>query len=278
MNSPTQVSGSPLPRILAIPSESVFGGEGLGVRGVQRSWRFLIIANLLILGMLTCNTTLGQEPADNLDAKKSSLAFLKPLINVELSIVKRVCEPTDEQMTTIIAAAKDAHQAMANLITDQPQGFDPFGTNQELFMGPDGQWMSANPFKRVREDVARLLKPLVSVEQFAKYSEEAQAREDFEGKVAVGMLLNLLDEKLSLSKDQQEVLREKMMTEKMLPDMHTLKTFSINVQYMPHLPDHQIIPILTDPQKKIWSTLQRSNVYQGLPQGNEYGFKEDWLN
>jgi hypothetical protein len=203
--------------------------------------------------------------------------FLKPLINLELSFVKRVCDPTDEQMTAIIAAAKEAHEAMANILTDQRQAFENRGIQREIFMGPNNQRMNVNPFKRVREDVAKLLKPLVSEQQYASYTEEANSRDEYERAAAVDTLLEMLDAKLLLSPDQQTQLHEKMSTSDTLPDLHTLIVYSSNTQYLPQLPDQLITPILSATQKQIWSSLNRVSIHQNLSQGNPTGFTEDWL-
>lgn len=203
--------------------------------------------------------------------------FLKPLINLELSFVKRVCDPTDEQMTAIVAAAKEAHEAMANIFADQRQANERLGIHREIFMGPNNQRMNVNPFKRVREDVAKLLKPLVSEQQYANYTEEANSRDEYERTAAVDTLLEMLDAKLILSPEQQTQLQEKMSTSDTLPDLHTLIVYSSNTQYIPQLPDQLITPILSATQKQIWSSLNRVSIHQNLSQGNPTGFREDWL-
>jgi hypothetical protein len=206
----------------------MFGGEGLGVRGVRRSSRFLIIAKLLILGMLTCNAVFGQEPAaeqpaEKPDAKKPSIAFLKPLVNVELSFAKLACELTNDQMKPIVAEAKKAHQAMADIVIKQEAAGDDFFTkNNVIFSGPNEQLMVVNPFKRIRDDVAKLLKPLVTEEQYAKFAEESRLREEYERETAVQLLLNLLDLKLVLSAEQRKRLHEKLMAQWQDLDLHIL--------------------------------------------------------
>ena len=205
--------------------------------------------------------------------------FLKPLVNAELSFVKRVCDPTDEQMTAIVAAAKEANEALASIVQDQrqPQAVDPFGRRQEMFIGPNNQRMSVNPFKRVREDVAKLLQPLVSAEQYSRYTAEAKARDEFERDAVVETLLEMLDTKLVLSPDQQTQLREKLGADDTLMDLHSLAIYRSNAQYLPQLPETLIVPILTASQKQVWNSLNRVNIQQSIVQGNPTGFAEEWL-
>ena len=212
-----------------------------------------------------------------LDNEKAAPEFLKPLINVELSFVKRVCEPTDDQMAAIVVAAKDAHEAMASILTDQGQAFNPLGRNQQIFMGPNQERMSVNPYIRVREDVANLLKPLLSAEQYTRFVAEAKSRDEYERDAAVGTVLEMLDAKLILSPDQQTQLQEKLSADETLPDLHTLSVYSSNTQFMPQLSERLITPVLTEAQKQIWSSLIRVSIHQNISQGNTEGFTEDWL-
>ena len=278
MNSPTQDSGSPLPRILASPSESVFGGEGLGVRGVQRASRFSIIAKLLILGMLACSTTLGQEPAEKPDAEKPSIEFLKPLINVELSFAKLACELTDDQMKPIVAEAKKAHQAMADIVMKQEAAGDDFFTkNEVVFSGPNDEVMVVNPFKRIRDDIAKLLKPLVTEEQYAKFAEESRLRDEYERETAVQFLLNLLDLKLVLSLEQRKRLHEKLMAQWQDIDIHILDSSIMNQDGFPPAPDHLIIPELNASQQKLLIAQTRDSTHVYIGEDELFNAVEGWL-
>ena len=182
-------------------------------------------------------------------------------------------------MTAIVAAAKEANEALASIVQDQrqPQAVDPFGRRQEMFIGPNNQRMSVNPFKRVREDVAKLLQPLVSAEQYSRYTAEAKARDEFERDAVVETLLEMLDTKLVLSPDQQTQLKEKLSADDTLIDLHSLAVYRSNAQYLPQLPETLIVPILTASQKQVWNSLNRVNIQQSIAQGNPTGFAEDWL-
>jgi len=211
------------------------------------------------------------------EGDKEAPECFRPLINIELSFVKRVCEPTDEQMTKIVAAAKEAHQAMASLV--KPQNAAQAMRAHAMFMGPQGERMSINPYHRVREDVAKLLEPLVSPEQHAKYVEEARLRDEYERDAAVGIVLDMVDAKLALSADQRKEIYGKLMEEWKDIDLQWLQNYRNNPQYMPQMPDELISPVLTEKQKELWiaATLQKVTMYANLGQGNPAGFTEEWL-
>jgi hypothetical protein len=203
--------------------------------------------------------------------------FLKHLINAELSFVKRVCNPTDEQMTALVAAAKDSLGELAKIVVDQLPRVNQLGRNPEMFVGPNNERMAVNPFKKVREHVGKLLQPLVSAEQYSQYIAEAKTRDEYERDAVVENLVEMLDRKLVLSRDQQIRLKYVLIDDEDLIDLHTLRTYSSNAQYLPQLPDNLIIPILTEIQKQLWSSLSRVSIQQSITEHNPTGFDEGWL-
>jgi len=87
--------------------------------------RWIVVLSLvqcITLGAaLHCCAQVTEQAAEDAGAeiepaKKTAPEFLKPLINVELSFVKRVCDPSDVQMKAIVAAVKDARKAMADIV------------------------------------------------------------------------------------------------------------------------------------------------------------------
>lgn len=221
----------------------------------------------------------AQQEDGNQGQPKDAPECLRPLINAELSFIKRVCEPTDEQMKAIVEAAKEAHKALASIVTPQgvPVPFQPNGG--AMFMGMQGERISTNPYLRVREDIAKLLEPLVSAEQYAKYAEESKLRDVYEREAAVGIVLDMIDAKLVLSVDQRKEIFEKLMKDWKEVDLQWLQNYRNNPHYMPNLPEQLIAPSLTDSQKKIWTvaTQQKVTMYSHIGQGNPSGFVEEWI-
>ncbi|HBJ35936.1 MAG TPA: hypothetical protein DDZ51_14545 [Planctomycetaceae bacterium] len=245
---------------------------------MQTASRFLVIAAISLPALLTCSVTLGQEPADNPDAKTPSIAFLKPLVNVELSFAKIACELTDDQMKPIVAEAKKAHQAMADIVIRQDAAGDDFFTkNNVIFTGPNDQLMVVNPFKRIRDDVAKLLKPLVTEDQYTKFTEESRLREEYEREAAVHFLLNLLDLKLVLSTEQRKRLHEKLMAQWQDLDLHILDSSIMDQNDFPPAPDHLIIPELNDSQQKLLVAQTRDSTHVYIGEDELLNSVEGWL-
>jgi hypothetical protein len=213
------------------------------------------------------------------EGDKEAPECFRPLINIELSFVKRVCEPTDEQMDKIVAAAKEAHKAMASVVTPQGAAMAIRAGGIMMFMGPEGERMTVNPYHRVREDVAKLLEPLVAPEQYAKYVEEAKLRDEYERDAAIGIVLDMIDARLVLSAEQRKEIGQKLMNDWKEVDLQWLQNYRNNPQYMPVMPDELILPTLTEAQRKLWTaaTRQKVTMFANLGQDSAFGFTEEWL-
>lgn len=216
------------------------------------------------------------EPAN--DAEDQAPDFLVPIMNVELSLVKRICEPNDVQMKAIVVAAKKAHQAMADIV-EQPEEFDDDQprSSSVKFMGPNGESVLANPYVRVRQDMAKLLKPIVSEPQYARYTEEVKAREEYERETAIALVVKILDAKLAFSADQRERVQKTFRSEAKDIDIHWLVLADTNGDLLPPLPDQLFVPVLNDAQQKLLASLRRENVIPGIFDAGLIEFGEEWL-
>jgi len=250
--------------------------------------RFLIVAMVLIHGMLMPPRTLGQGPVVDQQAEKAaaddppeeqpSIEFLKPLINVELAFVKRACELTDDQMNPIIAAAKKAHQAMADIVIKRDAGGEDFlDKHKVIFTGPGGELMAVNPYKRIRDDVAQFLKPLVTAEQYALFTVESRSRDSYERETATAFLLNLLDTKLVLSMQQREQMHKILMANWKEIDLHWLDSYVMPPSSFPPTPDHLIIPILSDSQRELFISQPRDRIHVDIDVEELLTFTEQWI-
>jgi len=213
------------------------------------------------------------EPEDA--GSQKTPEFLKPLVNLELSFIKRTCEPSDEQMTAIVAEAKKAFDAMSNLVDDQQA--NQWG--DVAFVGPNQERLSANPFLRIRQDAAKFLQPLVSEDQYKKYVDESSQRNEFEREAAMVIAIDLIDGKVALTDQQRTQLMEKLMKNWDKADFQHLQNYQMNRQYLPAFPDHLIEPILTRAQREILSAANqsRATMFVNMATGSAFGFDEDWI-
>jgi hypothetical protein len=202
--------------------------------------------------------------------------FTKPLVNAELSFVKRVCDPTEEQMAIIVEAARIANGRIASILTDHRMVEDHHD-NHEIFVFHNQVRTTLNPYRTVRDDVAIFLQSLVSTEQYSRYISESKARDTFEREAAVETVLDMLDGILFLSLDQQSRLYGALIAESSLPDLHSLVEFDVHQKQIPRLPEHRIKPLLTESQKQKWDSLKRVNVIYSSFHVQSPDFMGDWL-
>ena len=249
----------------------------------------LLCVLLLVFNQGTdCRAQENATPIEDSNAKisapaKAGPSFFKPMINAELSFVQLVCEANDDQMKAIVAAAKDAHKAMAELVSvnkrfgNDPFGHDPNEIAKIKFVGPNGQWILANPYQRVRDDMTKLLKPLVTEQQYARYVAETREREQYEREAAIGILINALDINLALSAEQREQLHEILSKESKDLDLHWLDVYYMNTTSIPPMPDHLFVSILSTSQRERLCAQHRENVFASVHNEKPAEFNDGWL-
>ncbi len=216
-------------------------------------------------------------PAVQVRGKDAPVEFLKPLINSEISFIKRVCEPSEEQMTTIVAAATKAYEATGDMIRapNQPRVAD----NQVRIMGPGNEQLDENPYHRIRRDAAKYLQPLVSKEQYDRYQTESKQRDEFERGAVVGMIIGLIDDKIAMTEQQRAEMTELMMHEDGGLDLQSMQVYMYNPQYVPKLPVKVANKVFDKKQLTAWKSLNsvQMSFSTSFNNGQELSFDEEWI-
>lgn len=169
--------------------------------------------------------------------------FLKVLYSGELHFIRKVCQPTPEQLAQIRKesdALFNAHvKKFAKLVNQQNRG------NVEF---PD-------PRQEMTKQLAELIGKIQSPEAATRYRQELEFREAARRKTAIDNIVMRLDRELALSPEQSAKLTA-VMTEKFNPQWtKQMCVFLYSEEYSP-LPDGKLVtPILNDAQKKIWSAM-----------------------
>lgn len=221
-----------------------------------------------IMGMAANNTARANQG--------EPLKFLKPVVNVELSFIKRACDPSEEQMKAIVAAATEAYEATGDMIAEDPQRIQ---AGQVQIRGPNNELLNENPFHRIRRDAREYLKPLVSNEQYARYQTEADQRDKFERSAAVAMVVGMIDEKIALTDEQRPQTTDLLMEKWKDIDLQSIQNYVYNPQYVPQLPSGTIETVLTKRQWKAWESYTQVNFGMNFNLGNNpVGLSdEEWI-
>lgn len=200
--------------------------------------------------------------------------FLKPLVNAEVSFIKRVCEPDEEQMTAIVAAAQQAYQGMGNMVTENGRVVQ---VNNARVRGPNNESLTQNPYTRVRNDAAKFLGPILRKEQLERYLEESKLRDEFERQAAIDIAVGLIDDKLILTDEQREQLTEELIKNWKGVDIQQMQMYLYNPQYVPQVHIASLSKVLTQSQLKVWKSFNSTNFSVHIGHQGNTGLNEDWI-
>lgn len=219
----------------------------------------------------------GLAPAIQAREKDAPLEFLKPLFNSEISFIKRVCKPSDEQMTAIIAAATQAYNATGDMVSDPNQQL--VVGNHFRFLGPGNEQLNQDPYYRVRRDAAVYLQSIVTDEQFARYQTESKQRDKFERKAVVGIYVGLINAKIPMTEQQQSEMNVLLMDEEDSLDIASVQVYVHNPQFLPKLPAHVADKVFNKKQLASWKSLNAGQLSFSSSVGNnpEMSIAEKWI-
>lgn len=226
-------------------------------------------------GVVEIFKAIRADGAENIKGNQKAPEFLKPLVNAELSFVKRVCDPNEEQMTAIVAAAQQAFDAMADMTVEGQANV--IARNNLRIRGPNNESLTQNPYTRIRKDAAKFLRPILRQEQLERYLEESKQRDEFERQAAIDIAVGLIDNKLILTEEQREKLTEDLIVKWWGVDIQQIQMYLSNPQYAPEIPVSSLSKILTPSQMKVWRSFNSTNFSVHIGHEPQSGLNEDWI-
>lgn len=174
------------------------------------------------------------------------LQQFRQLGTTEVNFVRAVCRPNAEQSKKVKAASdiavKTATKKFAEIQKKMQQGIRP---------GEQPQW--PDPRKLMADVLLKTVKESFSEEQAKLYEAELAKRAAARKRVALVNFVARLDRELVLTKDQRDKLAEALNANWNASWEQQLEVFMYGDSYMPALPDAQVVPVLTDKQKQIWT-------------------------
>jgi hypothetical protein len=191
------------------------------------------------------DAAVGADPLE-----QQFLQQFRQLSKTELNFVRAICQPNAEQSKKIKAASevglKTAVKKFAEIQKKLQQG---------IRAGEQPQW--PDPRKLMADALLKSVKETMSAEQAKRYEEELAKRSAARQHAALLNLVAKLDKDLVLTADQREKLSEALSGSWKEAWGQQLETFMYGDTYMPALPDAQVIPVLTEKQKQIWTGLPK---------------------
>jgi hypothetical protein len=196
----------------------------------------------------------AQAAADIDELQKQFSRQFRAALAVELNFVRKVCEPTDEQLDGI-------KEILEKYRTDTIQKYSDAHKRAVRQGRVVGNPFPAEPRDMVRKSLARTVKMNLTAEQVARFDQEVARRRDDRRQAAVDTVVARLDHDLSLSADQRDRLRESLAGNWLNAWSDQFEQFlkQPGSQFVPAITERLITPVLTGTQKKIWRASKEAN-------------------
>jgi len=125
-----------------------------------------------------------------------------------------------------------------------------------------------DPRKLMEDELAKAMSSLITPGQQARYKEEIEKRAASRKQVVIDNLVAKLDQDLVLSADQRTRLVESLSTNWKDAWGQSFEMLMRIDNFFPDIPDHVVVPMLTDHQKEVWGILPiRQNRSFGISFG-----------
>ena len=128
---------------------------------------------------------------------------------------------------------------------------------QGIRAGQEPQW--PDPRKIISDALLKSVKESLSADQAKRYEAELEKRSAARKRAALLNLVAKLDKDLVLTADQRGKLSEALSTNWKDEWGQQIEVFMYGDTYMPVLPDAQVLPVLTDKQKQIWTAIPKQH-------------------
>jgi hypothetical protein len=183
--------------------------------------------------------------------EQATLQQLRPLLQIELIFVKRICAPTPKQMQEI---KQDGLKELAEACQQFMGQRNAFQNGRARLSGEARQVM--------QEKLAASVRSHLSPDQASHYETEIRKRNTNIREVCARNLVVILDHELSLSAGQREKLCAELAANWDDAWTQAVAFASINDQELiPNIPDDLVYPYLDAAQQTLWNSLPKTGFF-----------------
>ncbi|HLQ47165.1 MAG TPA: hypothetical protein VK137_20645, partial [Planctomycetaceae bacterium] len=161
----------------------------------------------------------------------------RALLKVELSFLRAICLPTDEQFKPIAKAGKRCVKTITESLAAEmkkKQLADRENDQEKL--------VAFDPRQRIQESLAESVRQTLSAEQWERYREELKKRNAFLKHVALQNVVAKLDDNLALTTEQRSKISESLSSH--WQDDGTRFWLQCGIQLSRSLSDDDVLPFL----------------------------------
>ncbi len=183
------------------------------------------------------------------------LPRFKPLLKTELSFLRRVCQPDQEQLRQVVSDAQSRLPVVVRRYA---------AAQNQFRQGRARNTSSAPPQPRnlIQQELTAIVKARLRPEQAARYEEERALQAASRKRAVVLNLVARLDEDLTLSAQQRDKLVELLTANYQDGWEQTLRflVHNIDLDFNPQIPANVVLPVLNETQKTLWQQVPRSGT------------------
>lgn len=165
-----------------------------------------------------------------------------PMFRAEYYFIRNACDLNADQRKALARLGESAVKAAARQFAEA-----------ELRVRRTSDY--PDPHKLIEDELARAMGPLLSPVQQARYKEEIEKRAASRKQFIIDNLVAKLDQDLVLSAEQRTRLVEALSTNWKDAWGQAFGMLIRNNNFFPDIPDHVIVPILTDHQREVWGEI-----------------------
>jgi hypothetical protein len=185
-------------------------------------------------------------------------AQFRQLYKSELHFLRVVCQPTKQEYERISAESAPVLKAIVRKFALGMRDHQRFG----LIAGPK----LSDPRTLITDRLVTSVRANLSPEQAARYQTELDQRSAARKRAIVLSTLAKLDKTLLLTAEQRGKLGE-ILDKDVKTSWQQLQLVMYGDRSFPALPEHKLLSLLNETQKKVWRNLPRENIGIGFDLG-----------
>ena len=170
----------------------------------------------------------------------------RPIVRAELHLVRTVCKTSKDDQLKVAKAAAQALRDVVDKIA---------GAHLKMQQGI-GVQEQASTQSEIQKAIAAVVKSTLTPEQSARYQAEVVARAKAEREIIARVIVGKFDRVLNLSPDQRAKITESIAKSES-PMSKSMENLMYNNEYLPAIPDADVVGFLDAKQKTIWQNTQR---------------------
>jgi hypothetical protein len=216
-------------------------------------------------------------PAMNVNGNLFVQQFMphfRKALKAELHFMRLVCDCNRAQYEKVAGEVEPTLKTMAEKFGQKnPNGFIMINTAQAGHAGDEDN----DPRYLISMAIAKSIRKQLPAEMADRYDQEIAARLEASKQAVVQGYVARLDKILHLTTEQRDRLT-KVLDKKWKYSPSRARLLTMGGNYFPTMPEAEIKEILTPPQQRVWSGIQRQQISFGvsLNDDNEPEIQETW--